>query len=56
LRIADGGLRRRGRGEEAFLKLLWERWEQRTTPGDRARKVVQLQGMTALIDAAASRR
>src|SRR5712692_1253984 len=56
LRIADGGLRRRGRGEEAFLRPLWERWEQRTTPGDRARKVAQSQGMTALIDAAASRR
>ncbi len=56
LRIADGGLRRRGRGEEGFLQPLWERWEQRTTPGDRARTLAQVQGMTALIEDAAWRR
>ncbi len=52
LRIAEGGLRRRGRGEESFLRPLWERLEQRTIPGDRARDVMRLQGVAALVDAA----
>lgn len=53
LRIAEGGLRRRGRGEEDFLRPLWERVAQRATPGDHARAVVRSQGMGALIRAAA---
>lgn len=52
LRIAEIGLQRRGRGEESFLRPLWDRVEQRTTPGDRARDLVRSQGVAALIDAA----
>ncbi len=52
LRIAEIGLQRRGRGEESFLRPLWDRLEQRTTPGDRARDLVRSQGVAALIDAA----
>ncbi|HEY6102142.1 MAG TPA: glutamate-cysteine ligase family protein [bacterium] len=55
LRIAEGGLRRRGRGEEGFLRPLWERVTKRLTPGDRARVLVRSQGMAALIQAAAHR-
>ena len=55
LHIAEGGLRRRGRGEESFLGPLWERLEQRTTPGDRAREVMRSQGVAALIDHASYR-
>lgn len=50
VRIAEGGLRRRGRGEEGFLRPLWERLEQQTTPGDRARELVRSQGVAVLID------
>jgi gamma-glutamylcysteine synthetase len=52
LRLAESGLRRRGRGEESFLRPLWERLERRTTPGDRAREVTRLGGVAALIDGA----
>ncbi len=52
LRIAEGGLRRRGRGEESFLGPLWERLERRTTPGDRARDVMRSQGVAALVGGA----
>jgi gamma-glutamylcysteine synthetase len=55
LRIAEDGLRQRGRGEESFLKPLWERLEQRTTPGDRAREVMRSQGVAALVDDASYR-
>ncbi len=54
LRIAEGGLRRRGRGEESLLRPLWERLALRTTPGDRARDVLRSKGMAALIDSASS--
>jgi len=50
LRIAEGGLRRRGRGEEGFLQPLWERLEQLTIPGDRARELMRSRGLAALID------
>jgi gamma-glutamylcysteine synthetase len=53
LRLAEGGLRRRGRGEESFLRPLWERLGERTTPGDRAREVMRVGGVSALIDVAA---
>ena len=52
LRIAEAGLRRRGRGEEQFLGPLWIRLEQQRTPGDRARDLVRSQGVAALVDAA----
>ncbi|HET6782045.1 MAG TPA: glutamate-cysteine ligase family protein [bacterium] len=52
LRIAEAGLRRRGRGEEQFLGPLWTRLEQRKTPGDRARDLVRSRGIEALVDAA----
>lgn len=52
LRIAEVGLRRRGRGEEKFLRPLWNRLEERASPGQRARELVRAQGMTALIDVA----
>ena len=52
LRIAEAGLRGRGRGEEQFLRPLWNRLEQRKTPGDRARDLVRSQGVAALVDAA----
>ncbi len=52
LRIAEAGLRGRGRGEEQFLRPLWSRLEQRKTPGDRARDLVRSQGVAALVDAA----
>ncbi len=50
LRLAEGGLRRRGRGEESILRPLWERLEGRTTPGDRTREMMRLEGVAALID------
>jgi hypothetical protein len=50
LRLAESGLRRRGRGEESFLRPLWERLKRRTTPGDRTREMMRLEGVTALID------
>jgi gamma-glutamylcysteine synthetase len=50
LRLAESGLRRRGRGEESFLGPLWERLERRTTPGDRTREMMRLEGVAALID------
>lgn len=53
VRIAEGGLRRRGRGEEGFLRPLWERLERRTTPGDQARDVMRSRGVAALVDSAA---
>ncbi|HVH31627.1 MAG TPA: glutamate-cysteine ligase family protein [bacterium] len=52
LRLAEGGLRRRGRGEESFLGPLWERLERRMTPGDRAREVMRVGGISALMDGA----
>jgi len=52
LRLAEDGLRLRGRGEESFLRPLWKRLEQRTTPGDRAREVMRSGGVAALIDGA----
>ena len=52
LRIAEGGLQRRGRGEESFLGPLWSRLERRTTPGDHTRDVMRSQGMAALVDGA----
>jgi gamma-glutamylcysteine synthetase len=55
LRIAENGLRRRGRGEESFLGPLWERLEQRETPGDRAREVMRLRGVAALVEDASYR-
>src|SRR5262249_48994853 len=39
LRIAEAGLRGRGRGEEVFLKPLWTRLKQRVTPGERNREI-----------------
>lgn len=56
LHIAEVGLRRRGRGEEGFLRPLWDRLEERTTPGDRARELVRSQGVAALVDAASYQR
>jgi gamma-glutamylcysteine synthetase len=50
LRIAEAGLRRRGRGEERFLGPLWSRLEQQKTPGDRARDLVRSQGVAALVE------
>jgi gamma-glutamylcysteine synthetase len=50
LRLAEEGLLRRGRGEESFLRPLWERLEGRTTPGDRTREMMRLKGVAALID------
>ncbi|MBI2973224.1 MAG: hypothetical protein HYY39_05485, partial [Armatimonadetes bacterium] len=52
LRIAEVGLRRRGRGEEKFLRPLWNRLADRAAPGHRARELVRSQGVAALIDAA----
>ena len=52
LRIAERGLRQRGRSEESFLEPLWRRLDQRTTPGDLARGIMRSKGMAALIDAA----
>ena len=55
LRIAEAGLRRRGRGEEKFLRPLWNRLEERASPGHRARDLVRSQGVAALVDAASYR-
>lgn len=52
LRIAEVGLRRRARGEEGFLRPLWDRLEERRTPGESARKLVRSGGIAAFIDAA----
>src|SRR5262249_14776745 len=53
LRIAEDGLQRRGRGEEAFLKPLWARLEQRVTPGERNREIFRTGGVQALLRATA---
>jgi len=53
LRIAEEGLRRRGRGEEVFLKPLWARLEQRVTPGERNREIFRAGGVGALLRATA---
>ncbi len=52
LRIAEVGLRRRGRGEEKFIRPLWDRLADRAAPGHRARELVRSQGVMALVDAA----
>lgn len=51
LRIAEVGLQRRGRGEEKFLRPLWNRLEQRASPGHRARELARSRGVAALVDA-----
>ncbi len=50
VRIAEQGLRARGRGEEKFLAPLWERVERKESPGMRARKIFQRKGMAGLIE------
>ncbi|MBI5029018.1 MAG: hypothetical protein HZB51_00725 [Chloroflexi bacterium] len=49
VKIAEAGLRRRGRGEEKFLAPVWNRIERRESPGLRARKIFERKGMDALI-------
>jgi len=53
LRIAENGLRARGRGEEAFLRPLWARLDQRITPAERNRETFHAGGMEALLRATA---
>jgi gamma-glutamylcysteine synthetase len=53
LRIAEAGLRGRGRGEEVFLKPLWTRLEQRVTPGEWNREIFRAGGVQALLRATA---
>ncbi len=49
LRIAEEGLKRRGRGEEKFILPIWERLERRESPGVRARKTFQRRGIEGLL-------
>jgi gamma-glutamylcysteine synthetase len=53
LRIAEKGLRGRGRGEETFLRPLWARLERRVTPGERNREIFHAGGIEALLRATA---
>jgi gamma-glutamylcysteine synthetase len=53
LRIAEKGLRTRGRGEEAFLTPLWARLDRRITPAERNREAFRAGGMEALVRATA---
>jgi gamma-glutamylcysteine synthetase len=53
LRIAEKGLRARGRGEEAFLGPLWVRLDRRITPAERNREAFRGGGMEALLRATA---
>jgi gamma-glutamylcysteine synthetase len=53
LRIAEKGLRGRGRGEESFLKPLWARLEHRLAPGERNRDLFRAGGVDALLHATA---
>jgi hypothetical protein len=55
MRIAEGGLRRRGRGEETLLGPLWERLDMRASPGERARTLARGQGIDAFVEAASYR-
>ncbi len=55
LQIAERGLGRRGRGEEAFLAPLWQRFESRASPGEIARALVRARGVGALVGASAYR-
>ena len=48
--FAEAGLRKRGRGEEVYLRTVWRRLEKRQTPADRARDRFLKHGMVALID------
>jgi len=49
VRIAEDGLRKRGRGEEKFIAPMWERLERRESPGMRARKIFEERGMDGLL-------
>lgn len=49
VRLAEEGLRRRGRNEEQLLEPIWKRLEKRCTPADEARELFQQEGMGALI-------
>lgn len=50
VRIAEEGLRKRGRGEEKFIAPMWERLERKENPGMRARKIFEREGMEGLLD------
>ena len=53
LRIAEKGLRARGRGEEAFLRPLWTRLDRRVTPAERNLEAFRAGGMEGLLRATA---
>ena len=53
LRIAEKGLRARGRGEEAFLRPLWTRLDRRVTPAETSREAFRAGGMEGLLRATA---
>ena len=53
LRIAEKGLRARGRGEETFLRPLWVRLDRRITPAEQNREAFLAGGMEGLVRATA---
>jgi gamma-glutamylcysteine synthetase len=55
LDLTARGLHSRGQGEEAFLAPLRERLERRENPGQRARRVFQIDGLPGLLRLAAIR-
>lgn len=55
LGMAQAALRRRGFGEEVLLAPLWERWERRENPAQRARRIFISDGLNGLLAHAAIR-
>jgi gamma-glutamylcysteine synthetase len=49
LEIAQGGLARRGRGEEELLAPVWERLKRGAPPGVKAKRILQKHGMRGLL-------
>ena len=47
--LADGALRKRGRGEEEFLRPIHRRVEMRVVPADRAVRLFQQGGVPAIV-------
>ncbi len=49
LRIAEEGLKNRGRGEEKFIEPIWERLERKESPGMKMRRVFETNGIERLL-------
>ncbi len=50
LKVAEQGLKRRGKGEEVYLTPLWERLRSKTTPADKMIETFQQGGVPAIVE------